>query len=60
MGCEFAGIFSKFGSKVTIIELLPTILSMEDKQVVRVIQKSFKESGIEVITEASVERYFRY
>lgn len=58
MGCEFASIFSKFGSKVTLIELLPTILSMEDKQVVRVIQKSFKESGIEVITEASVEDIF--
>ena len=55
MGCEFASIFSKFGSKVTIVELLPTILSMEDKQVMRVIQKSFKESGIEVMTDASVE-----
>src|SRR3972149_5298984 len=41
MGCEFAGIFSKFGSKVTIVELLPTILSMEDKQVVRGIRKEF-------------------
>ena len=55
MGCEFANIFSEFGSKVTIIELLPTILSMEDKQVSRVILKTFKDKGIDVLTEATVE-----
>jgi dihydrolipoamide dehydrogenase len=55
MGCEFASIFSRFGSKVTIIELLPTILSTEDRTVVRVIQKGFKASGVEVLTGASVE-----
>ena len=55
MGCEFANIFSKFGSSVKIVELLPTILSTEDKQVVRVISKAFKDAGIEVYTEANVE-----
>ena len=42
MGCEFATIFAKFGAKVTIVELLDTILSTEDKQVVRTVAKSFK------------------
>lgn len=55
MGCEFANIFSEFGSKVTIVELLPTILYMEDKQVSRIILKNFKDKGIDVITEAMVE-----
>ncbi|MBI5327144.1 MAG: dihydrolipoyl dehydrogenase [Deltaproteobacteria bacterium] len=55
MGCEFANIFSKFGSSVKVVELLPTILSTEDKQVVRVIAKAFKDAGIEVYTEANVE-----
>lgn len=55
MGCEFANIFSEFGSKITIIELLPSILSMEDKQVSRVILKNFKDKGIDVLTEVSVE-----
>ena len=55
MGCEFANIFSKFGSSVKVVELLPTILSTEDKQVVRVIAKAFKDAGIEVYTEAGVE-----
>lgn len=55
MGCEFANIFSKFGSSVKVVELLPTILSTEDKQVVRVIAKAFKDAGIEVCTEVNVE-----
>lgn len=55
MGCEFANIFAKFGSSVKVVELLPSILSTEDKQVVKTIAKVFKEAGIEVLTEASVE-----
>ncbi len=55
MGCEFASIFAEFGSRVTIVELLPTILSTEDKQVSRVILKSFKEKGVDVLTEVSVQ-----
>lgn len=55
MGCEFANIFAKFGSSVKVVELLPTILSTEDKQVVKTIAKAFKDAGIEVLTEANVE-----
>jgi dihydrolipoamide dehydrogenase len=55
MGCEFANIFAKFGSSVKVVELLPTILSTEDKQVVKTIANAFKEAGIEVLTEANVD-----
>jgi len=55
MGCEFATIFSRFGSSVTIVELLPAILSTEDKQVVRVVAKAFKDGGVEVLTGVTVE-----
>jgi dihydrolipoamide dehydrogenase len=55
MGCEFATIFAKFGSRVTIVELLDTILSTEDKQIVRTVAKSFKALGIEVKTGVNVE-----
>ncbi|VAV84111.1 Dihydrolipoamide dehydrogenase [hydrothermal vent metagenome] len=55
MGCEFATLFSKFGSEVKIVELLPTILSTEDKQIVRVIAKGFKTSGVEVLTGVMVD-----
>ncbi|MBI4950089.1 MAG: dihydrolipoyl dehydrogenase [Deltaproteobacteria bacterium] len=56
MGCEFATLFSSFGSSVTIVELLPTILSTEDKIVSRVIMKRFKETGVNVLTEVSVDK----
>lgn len=55
MGCEFATIFSAFGSRVMIVELLPNILATEDKQVSRVIMKRFKETGVSVLTEVNVE-----
>lgn len=56
MGCEFATLFSSFGSAVTVVELLPSILSTEDKQVSRVIQKRFKDTGVNVLTEVTVEK----
>ena len=55
MGCEFATMFATFGSSVMIVELLPTILSTEDKMVARVIAKRFKETGVSVLTEVQVE-----
>ena len=56
MGCEFATLFSSFGSAVTVVELLPSILSTEDKQVSRVIQKRFKDTGVNVLTDVTVEK----
>ncbi|MBI5887745.1 MAG: dihydrolipoyl dehydrogenase [Deltaproteobacteria bacterium] len=56
MGCEFATLFSAFGASVTIVEMLPSILTTEDKMVSRVILKRFKETGVNVLTEVSVER----
>ncbi len=55
MGCEFATLFSAFGSGCIIVELLPEILSLEDKQVSRVILKKFKETGVNVMTAVTVE-----
>lgn len=55
MGCEFATIFSAFGSSVTIVELLPMILSTEDKMVSRAVAKRYKETGVTVLTEVMVE-----
>ncbi|MDO8427441.1 MAG: dihydrolipoyl dehydrogenase [Deltaproteobacteria bacterium] len=55
MGCEFATLFSTFGSSIVIVELLPTILSTEDKMVSRTILKRYKELGVTVLTEVSVE-----
>ncbi len=55
MGCEFANIFSAFGSTVKIVEILPRILSTEDPQVVRVVERVFKKRGVEIFTDTGVE-----
>ncbi len=55
MGCEFANIFSAFGSSVKIVEILPRILSTEDPQAVRVVERVFKKRGVEVFTGTGVE-----
>ncbi len=56
VGCEFADIFSAFGSKVTLIEALPRILPMEDAESSDTVAKSFRKRSIEVIAGAKVTK----
>ena len=53
-GCEFASIFNALGCKVTVVELLPTILATEDVQVIRHIQLFMKRKGITIHTDAKI------
>jgi dihydrolipoamide dehydrogenase len=55
IGCEFAYFYNAMGTKVTIVEFLPTILPIEDEEVSKEITKSFKKSGIDIMTNSSVE-----
>ena len=50
IGCEFASMLADMGTKVTILEFLPTILAGCDAEVVSVVQRAFKKRGIEVRT----------
>jgi dihydrolipoamide dehydrogenase len=54
VGVEFASIFRRFGSEVTLIELLPRIVPIEDEQVSAELEKSFKKQGIKVMTGTKV------
>ncbi len=56
VGCEFADVFSSFGSKVTLIEALPRILPIEDAESSDTLAKSFKKRGIEVRAGAKVKK----
>ena len=56
IGCEFASIFNAFGCEVTIAELLPTILSTEDAQVIRQMQLLLKRKGIKIVTKANITK----
>jgi dihydrolipoamide dehydrogenase len=56
IGCEFAYFYNSMGTKVTIVEFLPTILPVEDEDSSKEVTKAFKKSGIEILTSASVEK----
>jgi dihydrolipoamide dehydrogenase len=55
VGCEFSGIFSELGSKITIVEMLDYLLPTEDNQVSRTIQAAFKKKGIDFKLKTRVE-----
>ena len=48
VGVEFASIFRRFGSEVTIIELLPRLVPVEDEAVSAELERSFRKQGIKV------------
>jgi dihydrolipoamide dehydrogenase len=54
IGLEFATIFNSLGTKVTVIERLPTILSSVDEELRGLFQKKITKDGIQLITSASV------
>lgn len=54
IGCEFANIFSEFGSSVKMVELLPSILSTEDREISKFIDKNFKSRNIDIMTGVEV------
>ena len=54
VGVEFASLFRRFGSEVTLIELLPRIVPVEDEAVSTELQRSFKKQGIKVMTATKV------
>src|SRR4029077_4961381 len=55
VGCEFASIFARFGTKVTIVEVMPLLLPIEDEEISKEFTRVFKKKGIEVLTDAKVE-----
>ncbi|MFH0791552.1 MAG: dihydrolipoyl dehydrogenase [Candidatus Omnitrophota bacterium] len=52
IGCEFAGIFSKLGTRVSIVEKMPQLLPGEDKETARKLEVIFKKKGVTVNTNA--------
>ena len=54
VGCEFADVFNAYGSQVTIIDIAPTILPLEDADVSAELTRSFKKRKIDVLTGAKV------
>jgi len=55
IGVEFAYFYNAFGTKVTIVEMMPNILPVEDKEISKLLESNFKKNGIEIFTETKVE-----
>jgi dihydrolipoamide dehydrogenase len=55
VGVEFASAFSRFGSKVSIFEMLPRLVPVEDEEVSKELARVFKKQGIRVETGARVD-----
>jgi pyruvate/2-oxoglutarate dehydrogenase complex dihydrolipoamide dehydrogenase (E3) component len=56
LGAEFAQVFARFGTAVTVIEAQPRLLSHEEPEVGELIERIFAAEGIEVCTDAPAER----
>lgn len=55
IGCEFASLYAELGVKVTILEALPSIVSLQGKAVSEALTKAFTKKGIEIKTGVMVE-----
>jgi len=54
VGCEFADVFNAFGTKVTMVEVAPTILPIEDADCSAELTKAFKKRKIDILTGAKI------
>jgi dihydrolipoamide dehydrogenase len=55
VGVEFASIFHRFGTKVTIFEMLPRAVPLEDEEISKELERYFRKTGIRMETGAKVE-----
>jgi hypothetical protein len=56
IGSEFAYFYNSLGVKVTLIELLPNILPIEDEEISKHVDRAFRKNGMKTMTESIVEK----
>ena len=56
IGVEFAYFYNAFGTKVTLIEMMPRILPVEDEEISAALLKSFTKQGVKVLTGTKVDK----
>jgi dihydrolipoamide dehydrogenase len=55
IGSEFAYFYNSIGTKVTLVEFMPAVVPLEDEDVSKQLERSFKKAGMKVMTNSSVE-----
>ncbi|MBV9959650.1 MAG: dihydrolipoyl dehydrogenase [Acidobacteria bacterium] len=56
VGVEFASVYSRFGTETTIVELMPRLLPIEDEEVSKELEKSFRKRGIKAQVDTKLEK----
>ena len=56
VGVEFASVYSRFGADTTIVELMPTIVPVEDEEVSKELERSFRKRGIKSLVGTKLEK----
>jgi dihydrolipoamide dehydrogenase len=56
VGCEFASVYSRFGAETTIVELMPRLVPLEDEEVSKELEKSFRKRKIKSQVDTKLEK----
>ncbi len=57
IGVEFAYFYNSFGSKVTVVEMLPNVLPVEDEEISKTLQRALEKQGITIHTNTKCENF---
>ena len=60
IGCEFASFYHELGSKITMVEMLPQMLPLEDLRLSKQFQSTYRKRGIQVLLKTKVESISEY
>ena len=60
IGCEFASFFAELGTRITMVEMLPQMLPLEDKRIAKQFQGVYRKRGIQVLLKTKVESIVDY
>ena len=58
-GCEFASLYSGLGTQVTMVELLPRLLPLEDEEISQMTERELKKRGVDIHTGVTVDQIVR-
>ena len=60
IGCEFASFFAELGTQITMVEMMPQMLPLEDKRLAKQFQSVYRKRGIQVLLKTKVESIVEY
>lgn len=60
IGCEFASFFAELGTQITMVEMMPQMLPLEDKRLAKQFQGVYRKRGIQVLLNTKVESILEY